>query len=185
MIKKEVSQIIAKRRSIFPHQFNGKEINKKSIQELLTNANTAPTHRLTQPWFFKVFSGNSKMKLAKELINQKENYSEIFEKKIISKFTSSSHIICICMKRDTTKSIPEWEEIAATAMAVQNIWLSCVNSKIGGYWSTPKEINKLSNFLNLKSNERCLGLFYLGLYDSVSERVLNRKNIKEDTEWFN
>ena len=81
MIKKEVSQIIAKRRSIFPHQFNGKEINKKSIQELLTNANTAPTHRLTQPWFFKVFSGNSKMKLAKELINQKENYSEIFEKK--------------------------------------------------------------------------------------------------------
>ena len=89
------------------------------------------------------------------------------------------------MKRDTTKSIPEWEEIAATAMAVQNIWLSCVNSKIGGYWSTPKEINKLSNFLHLKSNERCLGLFYLGLYDSVSERVLNRKNIKEDTEWFN
>ena len=185
MISKEVTQIITKRRSIFPHQFNGKKINKKSIQQLLKNANTAPTHRLTQPWFFKVFSDDSKINLAKELINQQKNYSEIFEKKIISKFTSSSHIICICMRRDDSKSIPEWEEIAATAMAVQNIWISCVNSEIGGYWSTPKEIDKLSVFLKLKSNEHCLGLFYLGLYDSIAERIINRKRIEEDTEWFN
>ena len=31
------------------------------------------------------------------------------------------------MKRDLKESVPEWEEIAATAMAVQNMWLTCVD----------------------------------------------------------
>ena len=81
--------------------------------------------------------------------------------------------------------VPEWEEIAATSMAVQNIWISCVNSdKIGGYWSTPKEINKLSEFLQLKNQEQVLGLFYLGRYDSKKERITNRKKIESDIDWF-
>ena len=88
------------------------------------------------------------------------------------------------MRRDKNESIPEWEEIASTAMAVQNIWLSCVNSNIGGYWSTPKGIEKLNVFLKLKKNERCLGLFYIGVYDYIKERLLPRKDIEQETEWF-
>ena len=88
------------------------------------------------------------------------------------------------MRRDINKSIPEWEEIAATAMAVQNIWLSCVDSNIGGYWSTPKVINKLNSFLQLNQHERCLGLFYLGMYDSIKKRQLPRKKIEEDIHWY-
>ena len=87
------------------------------------------------------------------------------------------------MRRDKAESIPEWEEIAATAMAVQNIWLSCVDSPIGGYWSTPKKINRLHTFLNLTKNERCLGLFYLGIYDGIKDRNLPRKDIENDIEW--
>ncbi len=88
------------------------------------------------------------------------------------------------MRRDLNKSIPEWEEIAATAMAVQNIWISCVNSEIGGYWSTPKGCEKLDKFLNLNLEERCLGLFYLGVHESTQERVLPRKNIEKDIDWL-
>ena len=185
MINKEISKIIQKRRSIFPHQFNGQKINKEIVLQLLKNANTAPTHRLTQPWFFKVFSGNSKQKLADELIHSNTSSSELFKNKITTNFKLSSHIICVCMRRDHTESIPEWEEIASVAMSVQNIWLSCVDSQIGGYWSTPKGIEKLNNFLNLKTKERCLGLFYLGAYDSLKDRVLNRKNIEQDIQWLN
>ena len=176
---------IKKRRSIFPHQFNGKKIDQETILELLINANTAPSHKLTQPWFFKLFSGNAKSKLADALIEIHYPKSELFNKKIFSKFELTSHIICICMRRDPNKSVPEWEEIACTAMAVQNIWLSCVNSKIGGYWSTPKSIEKLNTFLNLEQNERCMGLFYLGIYDQIENRSIKRKDIKDDIEWFN
>ena len=184
MINKYISEVIKKRRSIFPHQFNGKEIDKKIIIELLKNANTAPSHKLTQPWFFKIFSRLSKTKLAEELLKQNPYENQEIEKKILSKFDLASHIICICMRRDKNESIPEWEEIASTAMAVQNIWLSCVDTNIGGYWSTPKGINKLNNFLNLNKNERCLGLFYLGMYESVKDRQIPRKNIEKETDWF-
>jgi len=177
MIDKEISTIINKRKSIFPFQFNGEKIEKKYILELLKNANTAPSHKLTQPWFFKVFSDQSKIKLALFLNTDPES-------KLMEKFNLSSHIICICMRRDIKKSIPEWEEIAATAMAVQNIWLSCVNSNIGGYWSTPKNIQTLDTFLNLKKNEKCLGFFYLGVYKSIKNRTIPRKNIEDDIEWF-
>ena len=88
------------------------------------------------------------------------------------------------MRRDIKESIPEWEEIAAKSMAVQNIWLSCVNTSIGGYWSTPRYISKLKNYLNLSVNERCLGLFYLGIYNTTQKRKLYRKDIESDIEWF-
>lgn len=185
MINQQISNLIKKRRSIFPNQFNGEEIEKQIIIELLKNANTAPSHKLTQPWFFKVFSKSSKIHLAQELIRQNKLLPQNpKENKLLQKFQNSSHIICICMRRDKTKSIPEWEEIAATAMAVQNIWLSCVDSNIGGYWSTPKGIEKLNKFLNLKKNERCLGFFYIGIYESIKERKIPRKNIEQDTDWF-
>ena len=69
------------------------------------------------------------------------------------------------MKRDSKKSVPEWEEIAATAMAMQNMWLTCTAYNIGCYWSTPKYSIKMNDFFKLKNDERCLGFFYLGVYD--------------------
>ena len=80
--------------------------------------------------------------------------------------------------------LPEWEEAAATAMAVQNLWISCVDSNIGGYWSTPKYIYKLRTFLKLNEDEICLGLFYLGIHNSKNERKTRRNNMSEKTQWF-
>ena len=79
--------------------------------------------------------------------------------------------------------VPEWEEIAATSMSVQNIWISLVNSNIGGYWSTPKYIENLNTFLKLNNNERCLGFFYLGIVKSISPRNVIRDNIDLKTTW--
>ena len=186
MLDTQVSNIIKKRKSIYPKQFNGKQIPKKIVIELLENANTAPTHKMTQPWFFKVFSNKSKMQLANELIKIQKITSPEIKTKLYTKFELTSYIICICMRRSEGAEIPEWEEIAATAMAIQNIWISCVNSqKIGGYWSTPKAHEKLSKFLKLKDNERCLGLFYLGIYDSDNNKQKLRKNIQYETSWHN
>ena len=87
MINRDVSKIIKKRRSIFPKQFNGDEISNNTILEILQNANTAPSHKLTQPWFFKIFTKSGKQKLANEIIKLKQKKSDIFEKKIELKET--------------------------------------------------------------------------------------------------
>ena len=50
-----INKIIRNRKSVYPKDYSKKEIPKKVIEEVLVNANHAPTHRLTQPWFFKVY----------------------------------------------------------------------------------------------------------------------------------
>ena len=182
MINKKISSIIQSRKSIYPNEFNGKIIEEDVVIQLLENANYAPTHKMTQPWIFKIFCNDSKKKLLDEIIKT-EGFSENKKNKLENSFNKSSHIICICMKR-TNILLPEWEEVAATAMAVQNLWISCVNSKIGGYWSTPKYISKLRRFLALNEDEICLGFFYLGVHNSTNTREKKRSNISEKVQWF-
>jgi len=183
----DISKIIQTRRAIYPSQFEKGDIDQNLINNILENANTAPTHRLTQPWFFKVYKGKNKNKLSSEMINAYEKFSnkesEIKKKKIIEKCNQSNCIISIFMKRDLKESVPEWEEIAATAMAVQNMWLTCVDFKIGCYWSTPKYIVKMDHFFKLKKNERCLGFFYMGKYDHLNIKSKPRESIIKKTEW--
>ena len=187
---KIIDDIINTRRTIYPKQFTGEKISKKTILNILENGNMAPSHKLTQPWYFKIFYSSSKEKLANEMIKKfKESSLElksnnIKEKKIFDKCKLSEYIIAICMRRDKNNSIPEWEEIASTAMAVQNMWLTCVSYKIGCYWSSPKYANELSKFLNLNKNERCLGFFYLGKFNHKDQKSKKRNNIKSKIEWF-
>ena len=181
-----INNIIRKRRSVFPIQFNGEIIDDSIIQEILFNANTAPTHKITQPWLFKVFNKSSKIGLANEILKLKfgGNVPENERKIFINKFHLSSHIICICFNRSDEDLIPEWEEIAAVAMSVQNMWLTCSANNIGCYWSSPKIISELDSFLKLKENQRCLGLFYIGKFDDLPKRNLKKQDINQKTEWL-
>jgi nitroreductase len=46
--------------------------------------------------------------------------------------------------------VPEWEEIAAVSMAVQNMYLTCTANNIGCYWSSPKIVDHLKESLTLR-----------------------------------
>ena len=96
----------------------------------------------------------------------------------------SSCVFGIFMKRSTAISIPEWEEIAAVAMAVQNIWLSCTDQQIGCYWSSPKYVENMNSFFDLDSNERCLGFMYLGKFDHSTLPIKERDSIESKLEWL-
>ena len=64
------------------------------------------------------------------------------------------------------------------------MWLTCSANEIGCYWSSPKIISDLDSFLDLDDNQRCLGLFYIGKYDSLPERNLKKKGINEISQWI-
>ena len=180
------NKIIRKRRSIFPIQLNGEIIDDSVIKEIVFNANTAPTHKMTQPWLFKIFSSLSKRKLADEILRLKfgNEIPKNEKEKLRKKFNLTSHIICICLDRSDENLIPEWEEIAAVSMSVQNMWLTCTANNLGCYWSSPKIISELGAFLDLKNNQKCLGLFYIGKYNELPKRSLNKKDIDEKVEWI-
>ena len=138
MNKETLNKIIRNRKTIYPRQFSDKEIPESVINEILENAIHAPTHRMTQPWFFKVYKGKSKDVLCEIIYKiDKDKYSLVKINKFVEKVKSSDTVISVCMTRDENDRVPEWEEVAAVSMAVQNMWLSCYANNIGSYWSTP------------------------------------------------
>lgn len=182
-----LEDIIVKRRSISPLMFTNKTLSKDTIKRLLEAANWAPTHRKTEPWRFKVLTGKSKDELGVFLASKYKltatKYSEFKFNKIKEKPEKSAVVIAICMQRDVKEQLPEWEEIAATAMAVQNLWLTATSLGLGGYWSSPELIKYMDEFFTLNQGERCLGFFYLGYPEGPRpERTPNP--IEEKVEWL-
>lgn len=186
----ELSNAIAARKSSFPDQFIEKEIPKEILDTLLKGANFAPSHRKTYPWRFVVFKGESKADLGNFLaktykkITPQEKFSSFKHKKITQKIEKSGAVIAICMQRDSKESVPEWEEIAATAMAVQNIWLQLEGRGLGGYWSTPGTKDSFNEFYTLPQGQRCLGFFYLGFVNAGVAEDKNRRALSEFVQYY-
>ncbi|MEH6304779.1 nitroreductase [Olivibacter sp. CPCC 100613] len=175
------------RRSIFPVSYIDQDIPDEIIKELLTYANYAPSHKLTQPWFFTVFNGEGRSALADkmaELYRAQTNEEQFLQKKydnIKEKILKSAAIVAINIAYSGI--VPEWEEVAAIGCAAQNLWLAARAKGIGGYWSTPGTLSGLKDFLQLGRNEACLGLFYLG-YHHEKETTGLRKPIDEKIRWI-
>ena len=167
MEKAEIlKKIIEIRRSIFPKDYTGEEIEQEILDEILRSATFAPNHKRTKPWRFKIFKGEEKNRLGEKLAEIYTNTvapQHFLEKKYLSiseKATKANVIVTISV--NFSGILPEWEEIAATAMAVQNMYLTCTAHGIGSYWSSPGMIKHLDDFLNLEENQKCYGLFYMG-----------------------
>lgn len=173
-----IFDLIKNRRSVFPVQYNDKPIAKTDIEKILEAANWAPNHKKTEPWRFKVLQGESQAKLGLFLsLKYMENDSKPKEfkvQKLIENPKRAGAIIAICMQRDPNESLPEWEEIAATAMAVQNMWLCCTEMDIGCYWSSPGLVQYMDDFFAMEEGESCLGFFYMGYYDGEVPEVKRR-----------
>jgi len=187
--KELVDNVIRNRRAIFPPMFTGEKIDDDIVKALMENANWAPTHRKTEPWRFVIFKGDALNELSEFCANaykayvSEESFSEKKFEKTKKKILASSHVIAICMQRSLNVSIPEWEELAAVSMAVQNIWLSCAAYGVGGYWSSPGYIENANEFLKLSEGQRCLGFFYLGVPNADIELKGDRSPIADKVIW--
>jgi len=186
-----LQQIIQSRRSIYPDAYTHQKIEKAAIEQILEAANYAPTHRKTEPWRFKVIEGNKRSEMGDmmaKLYKDKtapDRFSELKYNRTAQKARKCSHVIAICMQRDPKESVPEWEEVAAVAMAVQNIWLTASALGVGSYWSSPSTIHAdiVQQFLQLKAGQRCLGFFYMGYHQQEAAEAV-RTPIKDKIEWL-
>lgn len=187
----QIHDLIKRRRSIFPATYTGEDIAEETIWEILEAGNWAPNHRKTEPWRFIVFTEEGRQKLADYLGQQyhentpQESYSALKHRKKMEKPLRSSHVIAICVALSGEEVIPSWEEEAAVACAVQNMWLTCTAKNLGCYWSTPKSMIGRPEFLELKENEKCLGLFYLGVPKPIALTIPGeRQPVKNKTRWI-
>lgn len=184
-----ITNLIQNRRSVFPHQFTGEEVQQAVIEKILENANWAPNHKLTAPWRFKILRGGARERLAQFLVNDYlantplEEQKESKIKKMSENPVLSSCVIVICMQQHPSV-LPTWEEVAAVAMSVQNLWLSCATLGVGGYWSSPAAIERMGNFIDLAPDEICLGLFYLGCVANDAPTIGKRESLESKMVWL-
>ena len=114
-----IFDLIKKRRSIFPVQYNETPVAKADIEKILEAANWAPNHKCTEPWRFKVIQGEAKNRLGTFLSKKYEEVDPkpkaIKIKKLKENPQRASAVIAICMQRDPKESLPE-----------HKIWADCI-----------------------------------------------------------
>ncbi len=184
-----MNDIIKKRRAT-PVRFMAKNsIPKEIIQSLLENANWAPNHKKTEPWRFKVFMGESKQKFAEDasaLLRDKVVSGENINPQKIDNFKEALErvpvMIAIVLNRSSGDFIPEWEEIAAVSIAVQNMWLTATSLGLGAFWASPDFMKYLTDLLNLQPNQKPMGFFYVGEI-AMDYPSPGRGDINDKVEW--
>jgi len=171
MNSNELNELIKNRRSVFPKMYSDEPISKEVIQQILENANWAPTHRFTEPWRFIVYEGEGLKELAvmqSDLYRKNAladgTYEEHKYQKLAKQPTKASHVIAIYMHRDPEESVREVEEIASVAMAVQNMYLTATSYGVGCYWGTGgvTYMNGVKELFGIEEKDRFMGFLYLG-----------------------
>ena len=163
----------------------------------------APTHQKCEPWRYSIIKGPEKIEKYLDFLEEWYNdHSENLGDGELQKFTSKlpsvretwphnvSVAILIGMKRQARmdKRLPEWEEICAVAMSVQNMHLMATSlNQVGGFWSShtwcqaardSAEIRKKwFGDLLLDPEDRVFGAFLLGKYDDSKQYRSTRTSI--------
>ena len=186
-----ISDVIRNRRTVKPKLYGDEVFDESLINEILENANWAPTHGMTEPWRFFVFTGSARKRLAEFLaatykqVTPPESFKpKKYEGMSVNALLAQA-VIVIGMKRQETEKISELDEIMAVACAVQNMHLTAASHGLGGFWSTNVAAvsNQMRDFVGLSEKDRALGLFYLGI-PKDGFPVCERGPIEEKTQWF-
>jgi len=186
-----VNEVIQNRRSVFQQQYSGEPVNDAVVRQMLQNANWAPTHKLTEPWRFVVFTGDGLKTLAdfqaslyKKITTSDGSYKEDRYQNLLTKPMLSSHIVAVCMKRDEKKSVPEVEEIGAVFCAVENMYLTATAYGVGAYLSTGgiTYFEEAKEFFGLGKEDKLLGFFHIGMPKNLLPEG-RRRPMEEKVKW--
>ncbi|MEO8472283.1 MAG: nitroreductase [Chryseolinea sp.] len=187
-----INNLIEQRRSVFQQQYSGERVDDAVVKQMLENANWAPTHKLTEPWRFIVFTKDGLQKLAdfqsalyKEVSTSRETFKEMTFQNLLTKPSLSSHIIAIAMKREPKKSLPELEELGAVYCAIENMYLTATAYGIGCYLSTGgvTYYEEAKSFFGLEADDKLLGFFHVGIPKGELPAG-KRTPVSEKTKWI-
>jgi len=183
MTTSEFNSLIKSRRSTFPKDYSGEKVDDAIVQQMLENANWAPTHKFTEPWRFIVYTGEGRKKLAElqaAVYKQKTELDGTFKEEryqnLLTKPFESSHILLVYMKRDEKKSVPEIEEMGAVFCAIQNMYLTATAYGVGCYLSTGGVtfFEESNAAFGLSPADRIVGFFHIGVPKNTS--LVGRRN---------
>ena len=199
--------LIRNRRSVNPKDYLDAEGNPVTLNELhtmLEAANWAPTHQKTEPWRYVVMSGQDAIiKYLAFLDDWYTERSHLLPEDTVQKFrakledilakwpTRVSHLVLLVMKRQAKKDklLPEWEEICATAMAVENFHLQATAMDIGVFWSShtwckdARDSPEMTEHFGFEAEDRIFGALTVGRYSPDAKFTSVRGSIDHKVQY--
>jgi nitroreductase len=176
------------RRTIKPALMDGsREIAHELLVEILEDAHWAPTHGLTQPWRFNVFTGEARTRLADALETLYDQITPAIDvrpekrAKLRQSLHQAKAIVAVAAHVELGGKISQLDEICGTACAVQNLLLSAHQRGLGSFWSTTPVAcsREFTDWLGLDSTHRSLGLVFLGYPKEGAAPKSSRVPLKE------
>jgi len=186
----ELTAVIKDRRTVYPKDYGTREVQREMLERIISNGSWAPTHGMTQPWRFKVFTGAGRERLAQFLgetykaTTPEDRFLQRKYDNLTQRPMQSSAVIAIGMACDPRGKISEQDEQWAVACAVQNMHLTCTAYGLGAFWATGALTTGegIRAWLGLQEGDRCMGLFHIG-YPAVEWPKGYRKPLDQVVEW--
>jgi len=159
------------------------------IREILEAATWAPNHKQTEPWRFVVLSGDARKGLG-EAMGRAAIRATTDPEKGIAAFNSAANKplrapYVIAVYTVPNPIVPEVEEIAATAAAVQNMLLAAHALGLAAMWRTGDLVftQEVRDFLKMPDEAKMLGTVYVGC-PNMEPPVRQRRSIEDVTTWM-
>lgn len=204
--------LILERRTVMPKEFlnnDDKKVTKEELELILEAGNWAPTHQKNEPWRYVILASSKAIEKYLDFLEQwydsrSQQLGETDMKKFKDKLSGIrkdwpfkvSHLILIGMRRQSNpdKKLPEWEEICAVAMSVQNMHLMASSlDHIGGFWSSHTWCKHARDSAELRNayfgdllpdpEDRIFGAFVLGRYPKNKQYRSSRTKISSKISW--
>ena len=186
----ELSALIKDRRTIYPKDHSGRDVHREVLERILLNATWAPSHGMTQPWRFNVYTGAARERLSQFLeaefmrVTPPDKVMPRKLENLTQRPLRSSAVIGIGMARDPSGRISELDELMAVACAVQNMYLTCTAYGLAGFWATGSILlgEAMRDHMGLGPEDRSLGLFFVG-YPGIEWPKGQRRPLDQVVTW--
>jgi nitroreductase len=183
-----VLDIIKARRTIGAMQ--DKDVSENAINLMLEAGTWAPNHKKTEPWKFRVFTGDSRVRLGDEMERiMKQKTGHLSEEEALKKTTKAKKgplraPVIIAVAVSPSGKVPEIEEISAVAASIQNMLLVAEEQGLATIWRTGEIVyqTELNDFLSLEEDDKLLGLIYVG--HPNKEASSKRIPYQDKTIWY-
>lgn len=141
--------------------------SRAHIEQIIQAGTRAPDHGRLRPWRFVVIEGDARKKLGDVMASiLRAKIPDVQQAQLdaeASKVLRAPTIIAVGAKISKAK-IPEIEQVAAVAAAVQNMFLTANALGYGAMWKTGSVAYDRSakELLGLAPEDHIVGLLYLG-----------------------
>jgi len=154
--------------------FKDNEVSRDLIERCIELAVCAPNHRMTEPWRFRVITGEGRNRLAENVAQQMAGTSEASTSAInsadanrVMQKLGSAPCIIVVYSMPGDNAVITRENIAATSAAVQNLLLGAHHLGLGTIWRTASyfEGDHVKAFLQVPQESDFVAAVYMGYTD--------------------